>query len=75
MTYLTRDECAAICGTALTSYATMSKRLQRIGIPHVARPGMCPLVSRAVVEAMLSGEKRAHAKTGPNFAALRGIAA
>lgn len=70
--YLTRDELAALCDCAPTSYATMCKRLSSMGWPHQPRPGLPPLVLRAVHDEILRGAKPAAvARRRPNFNALK----
>ena len=71
MTYLTREELAALLGCAPTSYATMARRLRAAGIPHIVMPGACPRVARSVHDALLRGERVASASAArPNFEAL-----
>ncbi len=69
--YLSRDELAALLGCSPHSYATMAKRLRKLGWPHQPRPGACPVVLRAVHDEILSGQRPTPARlVRPNFEAL-----
>lgn len=69
--YLAREELAKLLDCAPHSYTTMARRLEALGIPHLAIPGKCPRVLRSVHDAILSGQRARPAQSvQPNFEAL-----
>lgn len=72
--YLTRDELADWLCCGQYSYRTMGRRLEALGVPHVAISGFPPRVLRSVHDALMSGDRPATVRrrsTEPNFDAIR----